>query len=607
MKRFSRFIGELYQKHFAQKLFNKILMIYSFIIMITLLALSFFIYHYFTQYMINKESIRIKEASDNVSAYIDRRVDILWFILENMYSNDAFMQNIEVLLQKGYPDYLSYRLDRYFNTNTPIDSNLKSLSPYFNGGFDIESMLFASTEGKLYRVTDQLSLEIISPDEELKYEVIKNRGLVTPIRIFPVVPENVAKQQLYALTAELNSPNTLAPIGQLVIMFKENGIKKQFPQTPSDLKGEVLVLTHEGDVIYDSSSKWYGGKYPIEQLMENQTSKPITDSNSKLNYTLSAANKAGVIVVGLMSDEELKLVTMTLKRWIAFITLICIFGALILTYMLILRFSKRTKVIVRAMENLVVGHRNVRVPMSEKDELYQISYHFNKMCDRVEDYIEKVYVSEIKQKNAEITAMQMQINPHFLYNTLEAIRMNAVAHGASEAGHMIFLLAALFRNTMKSAMIVDVSEEIQRCRLYLELFQIRYSNRLQITIHISEEMMNSKILKLTVQPIVENYVLHGFQADRKDNILQIEGIVKEGIMHIRVSDNGKGITFPDLMKIRQSLNDRFESKTSGESIGLSNVNLRLSMMYGSEYGLEIQSTYGIGTEVMLKIPASDKE
>ncbi|MHA0856747.1 sensor histidine kinase [Paenibacillus sp. CMAA1364] len=613
MRRFIRMIGELYRTHFAQKLFNKILLTYSVIIMVTLVALAFFIYQYFTQSMINKENLRMQETSANVSAYIDQRLDVSRMIQQSLYSNDVFMQNFGVLLQKGYSEYLAYRFDRFIDTNDPIGSSLKSLSTFFNSGFDIDSILFLGMEGEVYKVNDQLSLEIVPMNEQPKLITNENEGYAEKMLIFPVIADDSVTKPLYIYAVELKNPDTLEPIGQMMIQFNANGMMKPSQHMLSDLKGEVMVMTRQGEVIFDSSLRWYGKQYPIEHLLDSDVLKPSTDSKGKLNYIVSTANKAGVIVMVAIPSENMGSST-KVKQWIALLTAICISAALVLTYFMILRFSRRTKVIVRAMEKLDMGQWTARIPLSKGDELYQISYNFNKMCERANDYIEKVYVSEIKQKNAEIkqknaeiVAMQMQINPHFLYNTLEAIRMNAVAHGASEVGYMIFLLATMFRTTMKSSMIVEVAEEMERCRVYLELFQIRYPNRLQVEIDIPDEVMYSEILKLSVQPLVENYVLHGFRPDQNDNLLRINAHTLDGVIFLCVSDNGKGMPLSELMKLRHSLNEKIDLEASSGSIGLSNVKMRLQMMYGIEYGLEIESIDGVGTDVLLKIPAVVKE
>jgi len=601
MRRLSHTIAELYRKHFAQKLFNKILLTYSLIVILTLAALSFFIYQYFTQYIYNKEMAREQEAVANAGAYLDQRLSVSRMMIEGLYSNGIFLQDFTVLLQQGYQAYLTRTFDRYFDEGVSSSASLKALSAFFDSGLDIDSIVFTGRDGSRYQVNDQLSLEKIA-DSARPPIPEQGDGYAAQSRLFPVHREEGIGGPLYALATELRNPATLEPIGHMTIRFEADGIMKPNQRLQSDLKGTLLVLTREGEVIYDSSRAWYGLRYPIERLLTSDTS-----SEQKSDYTVSTANQAGVIVAGILPHEELEAGMQVLKRWIAGLTIVFISGSVLLTYALILRFSRRTKVIVRAMEKLDVGQWNVRIPLSKGDELYQISYNFNQMCERVNHYIEKVYVSEIKQKNAEIVALQMQMNPHFLYNTLESIRMNAVAQGVPEVGRMIFLLATLFRTSMKSAMIVEVAEEIERCRLYLELFQIRFPNRLQVEFDIPGDIARRDILKLSVQPLIENYVLHGFRADRADNRIQVSGRLDAGMLTIRVRDNGKGMPLPELLKLRQSLGVKSELEAEANSIGLQNVNMRLQMVYGGEYGLEIDSIDGEGADVVLRLPAVGKE
>ncbi|MFD2329599.1 sensor histidine kinase [Cohnella sp. GCM10020058] len=605
IRRIGRTIAEMYRKHFAQKLFNKILLIYAAVVIVTLAALSFFIYHYFTQYLLNKEMAREREAVANIGAYLDQRVDAARLIRESLYSNNTLMQDVSSLLQEGYASYLDTSFKRYFNDGSFAYDPLKPLSTFFNGGFDIESLVFVGRSGERYRVNEQLSLEILSANgRQPEALYASGEGAGAQSGAYPVDGAEAEGTELYAVDAELKNPTTLAPIGKLVVRFRASGLEKPNQRLKPDMKGYLLALTRDGDVLYDSNGFWTGRRYPVEHLLNGDAPKPRDDQRAY--YTVSTSNQAGVIVAGAVPYEEMRAGTQVLKRWILILTALCISGSVLLTYILILRFSKRTKVIVRAMEKLDIGQWNVRIPLTKGDELYQISSNFNRMCERVNHYIEKVYVSEIKQKNAEIVAMQMQINPHFLYNTLEAIRMNAVAHGVPEVGHSIFLLATLFRTSLKSAMIVELSEEMERCRLYLELFQIRFPERLQVEIDMPEEIARHDIVKLSVQPLVENYVLHGFRADRMDNRLRVEGSAEADAVFVRVGDNGRGIPLAELLKLRRSLGMKDEPAENG-SIGLRNVHMRLQMVYGGDYGLTIDSTDGVGTEVILKIPAGRKE
>nr|WP_275901658.1 sensor histidine kinase [Paenibacillus sp. SYP-B3998] len=291
-----------------------------------------------------------------------------------------------------------------------------------------------------------------------------------------------------------------------------------------------------------------------------------------------------------------------LRNWIFILTVICIIGVVSLAYVPITRFSKRTQLIIRAMKKLQMGDLSVRIPVEKDDELYQIADHFNMMVLDLKTHIDKVYLSELNQKNVEMIALQSQINPHFLYNTLEAIRMRAISQGAKDAGEMIYILAMLFRNSIKKDMVVTLLEEIEHCKLCLELFSIRYKDRLSYDLDIAPEVMQSQVIKLTLQPIIENYLVHGVRMDDIDNLISIQAFVRDEELVIEVRDNGNGISADKLEQLRQSLQLIYSFHTPGPSIGLRNVNERIKLYFGSEYGLEIESTPGIGTNVIVKIP-----
>ena len=255
------------------------------------------------------------------------------------------------------------------------------------------------------------------------------------------------------------------------------------------------------------------------------------------------------------------------------------------------------------MNRIGEGDLSTRIQMSGEDELQQISRRFNDMGDRLEQYIDKMYTSEIKQKNAELVALQSQINPHFLYNTLESIRMKAYFVGAKEVGQMIYSLSVMFKNMVKKSTMVTVEEEIDMCSVYLDLFRIRYEGRLETEIEVDPEIQSLSIIKLLVQPIVENYIVHGFRPLEDNNKISVRAHGAEDRVVITVSDNGTGIPEDKLIQIRQTLDKVLQPPDKGyRSIGLMNVHERIVLNYGSDYGVTIRSTEGQGTEVRMEIP-----
>ncbi|WP_196220334.1 sensor histidine kinase [Paenibacillus larvae] len=219
-------------------------------------------------------------------------------------------------------------------------------------------------------------------------------------------------------------------------------------------------------------------------------------------------------------------------------------------------------------------------------------------------YIDRVYRSELKQKDTELIAFQSQINPHFLYNTLEAIRMRALSQGARDVGDMIYILATLFRNSVKKKTIVTMEDEIQHCKIYLDLFRIRYQNRLDYDIDIPDELLQYRLIKLLIQPVIENYVVHGFLPERDDNLIRISAGLYDDAIQIEVRDNGSGIEPNRLRQLRKGLLEADHSR-NGEpaSIGLRNVHERIQIFYGIQYGVDIDSMIGEGTSVTITIPA----
>ena len=236
------------------------------------------------------------------------------------------------------------------------------------------------------------------------------------------------------------------------------------------------------------------------------------------------------------------------------VSFICMLIALLLTYLSTTIFSRRIKTITSAMKELQTGNLSVRIPMNKTgDEISNIAVRFNKMSDELNEYINKVYISDLKQKSAELAALQAQINPHFLYNTLEAIRMNAVAFGDHRTSEMIYVLSKLFRNTIKEDSIITIKDELKHSKLYLELFKMRYGDNLSVKFDIDEIILDYGIIKHLIQPVIENFILHGFDSAKSINTIHVRGYLDDKNIMFIITDNGKGIEAERLDNMKLSL------------------------------------------------------
>lgn len=416
--------------------------------------------------------------------------------------------------------------------------------------------------------------------------------------------QNKVETVRYMYARELQDPWTLQQIGMMVIEFDAAKLDTLLQsQAPSD-GGQALVLTADGTVLYDSESRYTGQIYPYRPGEANNVNEIRDDLPGGTFRTneLSAAG-SGLSVLGVVSGASVDRSLAGLTGALIVGTLLFAAASLGLAAVIIRSHSKKVQRIIRSMGRIGAGDLTTRIEMPGEDELQQIAQRINAMCERLETYIDQVYTSEIRQKNAELALLQSQINPHFLYNTLESIRMKAYSMGAQDVGKMIYSLSVMFRSLVKKSTIVSVSEEIEICSMYLDLFRIRYEGQLQIEIDVAEEAQHCRMVKLLVQPIVENYILHGFRPLDEDNRVSIRAEAADGRLTIEVEDNGTGIAPERLAEIRLMLGGGAPAPDKEHrSIGLINVHERIRMNYGEDFGLSVESEQGCGTTVRMMLP-----
>jgi two-component system sensor histidine kinase YesM len=465
----------------------------------------------------------------------------------------------------------------------------------------ISDVILYSTEKEFYYLYKNNTRQLYKRDIDISEQraPVPNNGWISHEKKLLLKEIREDNNNLYTMTRELKDPISLKTIGMLIIDFDAELISKWLGTKGTENNGQVLVLTPSGDVIYDSIGKYMGQQYPHMKALYSDNWTAL-DGLSKVN--LNTTNSSGLIVAGIIQKSQVNKEMIVVRNWIIGITAALIVAAMAITYGIILRFSKKVKIIIKSMKRLQEGDLSTRIHLNREDELQLIANNFNYMCERLELYINKVYISEITQKNAELVALQSQINPHFLYNTLEAIRMRAISQGAKDVGQMIYILSTLFRTMIKKNMVVTIADEIEYCNLYLELFQIRHKDKLQIESRISPVAMNCSIVKLLIQPIIENYIVHGFRPERFDNLIRIEVTESDENIKIVISDNGNGIIPSKLVELQQTLQVSMRMDAPPSSLGICNVNERIKLYYGSEYGLTITSEIDVGTTVIMNIP-----
>lgn len=217
-------------------------------------------------------------------------------------------------------------------------------------------------------------------------------------------------------------------------------------------------------------------------------------------------------------------------------------------------------------------------------------------------YINRVYGAEIKQRDAELKALKSQINPHYLYNTLDVIRMTALESQDKKTADMIESLARQLRYiTHVEQDEVTLKEELDNISDYFMLIRIRYEERMTLHMSVPDELLQVQILKLILQPLVENAVKHGLRPKNGDGKVWITADVKDDILEITIMDNGIGISEERLSEIQDLLSGKRKKRADGE-VGLVNIAERIKNKYGMTYGIKIESTENKGTIIIVTLP-----
>lgn len=258
--------------------------------------------------------------------------------------------------------------------------------------------------------------------------------------------------------------------------------------------------------------------------------------------------------------------------------------------------------LVEVTEKVAAGDLTVRAEEADNIETRLLGQSMNTMMDKINELLDQVKQEQISLRKAEFELLQAQINPHFLYNTLDAIIWLAEAGDQKRVVSTVGSLSDFFRLSLNEGKdIITVREELQHVRSYLEIQHTRYQDILQFDIRVPEELLGYIIPKITLQPLVENALYHGIKNKRGGGVIIITGEEFEEWFELTVKDNGIGMTEERLQEVQNTINNGAGER--GEGIfGLYNVNGRIRLDFGDEYGLRANSVYGEGTEVVVRLP-----
>ncbi|GAB6130241.1 sensor histidine kinase [Blautia stercoris] len=292
-------------------------------------------------------------------------------------------------------------------------------------------------------------------------------------------------------------------------------------------------------------------------------------------------------------------------HFVAWLTLLLV--GIILTFIDTLVFRNFTEPIYRllyTMEKFGTGSYKVRAKEKGVGELKNLIKHFNVMADKLEEQMEEIRRNEQEKQRMEKKLLQSQINPHFLYNTLDSIIWMIRSEEYDGAGEMVSLLAKFFRISLSQGKdMIPLKKELEHATSYLAIQNIRFKDKFEFQVNADPNLLNYLCPKLSIQPLLENAIYHGMEGMYEDGEIEIRIYEKEGAIKIEVADNGPGMTAEKLDYI---MHNKVISSKRGSGIGVRNVNERIQLIYGKNYGITIASELDEGTVATITIPKMEE-
>lgn len=384
---------------------------------------------------------------------------------------------------------------------------------------------------------------------------------------------------------------TMGESGKFYILDKSNMLifnpSKQYVDHVSDYKWYEIFNKKKGTTIQILS----GVKYLI-----------VSDIPENLAF--------GWRIFGEVPVSEIMKEAYNIKNLTMDMIEICLILSLILFTFLTDIITRPIKTLKNHMLSAEKGDLEAKVEFKGTNEFSDLGKSFNEMIKKIKILIENNNKEHEKLKKAELNIMQAQINPHFLYNSLDAIIWMAEGGDKEKIIDIVSALSGFFRISLsKGADIINLEREFDHCKNYLIIQKMRYGDLLSYSFHIDKRILNEKIIKITLQPIVENAIYHGIKNKRNGGNVKISAFMKnQDEIEIVVEDNGIGIEENKLLEIRKTLlkpestEDNENNINIQKGFGINNVNERIKLYFGEEYGLNIDSTWQEGTKVSIKIP-----
>ncbi|WP_299093227.1 sensor histidine kinase [uncultured Metabacillus sp.] len=414
-------------------------------------------------------------------------------------------------------------------------------------------------------------------------------------------------EPMIVITKALMEQTAASIYGAVYIAIKESDFKQFYIPYTSE-GNDMIVLNSAGKIFSSNQSEMVGQnssellRYAEEIIQDGVEYKNIEFLGKDQLILATYLPAIDMYVVNLI-DKELVMDNLINTKTIIMISASIVLIALMAVFLISRRLTKSLTLLVKQISTISKNQFDGYVTVSGSSETKELAHAFNYMLDELHDYIKELMESQKKQRNAELAALQRQINPHFLYNTLASVKIMVQQGNKEKAADTINALISLLQHAVGNVNeTISVKEEIENLKSYVFINQVRYGNRINVNYFIAPDCLYLQLPKLVIQPFIENAFFHGF-TKKQEGMIHI-AIQREGERLIcEVVDNGDGMQ----MEGRNLLPASKRKKKLFSGIGVRNVNERIKLLYGEDYGVHISSEIGVGTHIKIILPVQESK
>lgn len=391
-------------------------------------------------------------------------------------------------------------------------------------------------------------------------------------------------------------------VGTLFVDIDIEKLRLMFKSARIEGAENIFLVNSSGDCFFSTNAEYIGRNVEEENLLPASSEKTMVISTGENDYGLK-------VIIAVDTEEAFERLTSVQITMYVFVA-VCALALLLASIYFSGKLTHPIHHMMEQMSEVESGNFDIELPVESRDEIGILSARFNRMSQELKNYINQSYVAQIKQNEAELTALKSQIYPHFLYNTLEIIRMTALDNQDEQVSRMIEALSEQIHYLIGPMQdMVPLEKEIDIVRRYVYLLNCRISGKVHLNVN-APGSQSIQVPKLILQPLAENAYVHGIKPKNGRGSILIETQIRENVLELSVIDNGVGMDEEHRAKLEEFLEGEepgIKNEYNWQSIGLKNVHDRIRYLYGEEYGIRITSTAGVGTAILVRLPCREKE